>query len=157
MTAHRRIPIDKQSPSIYDAMTAVAVEVGHRAKDAGLDRMLIELVNIRVSQLNRCAFCLDLHTRRALTGGESIRRITVLPAWREVTLYSDTERAALEIAEAMTHTTGDHLDDRTYAAVRAHLTDDQVSIVTWAAITINAFNRVSIASLHAVRPSPKPT
>ncbi|MFF0818010.1 carboxymuconolactone decarboxylase family protein [Rhodococcus sp. NPDC003318] len=136
-------------------MTAVAVEVGHQAKAAGLDRTLIELVNIRVSQINRCAFCLDLHTRRALTGGESIRRITVLPAWREVTLYSDAERAALEIAESVTMVAQDHLDDKTYASVRTYLTDDQVSVVTWAAIAINAFNRISIASLHPVRPSPK--
>ncbi|MFC9787031.1 carboxymuconolactone decarboxylase family protein [Rhodococcus sp. NPDC127528] len=138
-------------------MTAVAVEVGARAVDAGLDRSIIELVNIRVSQLNRCAFCLDLHTRRALTGGESTRRLAVLPAWREVTVFGDRERAALELAEAVTLSSQEHLDDRTYAAVRSHLTDDQVSVLTWAAIAINAFNRVSIASLHQIRPSPKPS
>src|SRR3954471_10000624 len=94
--------IDKQSPMAYRSMSAVATEVAATAQAAGLDPLLVELVNIRVSQLNGCGFCLDLHVRRAVQDGETPQRFAVLPAWRDVNLFSPTEEAALALAETIT-------------------------------------------------------
>ncbi|MUM19875.1 carboxymuconolactone decarboxylase family protein [Mycobacterium sp. CBMA271] len=150
MTAHR-VYIDKQTPSVYQGLTTTAAELRTRAAEAGLTRTTLELVNIRVSQLNRCLFCLDLHTRVALEEGESPQRIAVLPIWREAELFSDVERAALAIAEAVTEVADHHLTDEQYTAAREHLTDDQVSALVWSAIMINTFNRISILSRHPIK------
>lgn len=150
-----RVYIDKQTPSVFKAMSGVAVEIAARAADAGLDRLTMELVNVRVSQINKCLLCLDLHSRRAVEAGESNQRIAVLPAWRESELFSDRERAALEIGEAVTEVATEHIDDDTYAAARSALSDDEISVLIWAAITINAFNRVSILSGHPISASPR--
>lgn len=118
---------------------------------AGLPRSLLELVNVRVSQLNRCVFCLNLHSRLALEAGVTPQLLAVLPAWSETELFDDKERAALTIAEATTEVTGHHLTDAEYAAAAEVLTPDELSVVIWAAVTINAFNRVSILSRHPVK------
>ena len=156
MTGPFRVPVDKQSPTVYRALGAVAVEIGNRAAEIGLDRSILELVNIRVSQINRCAFCLDLHTHRALVAGETPQRIAVLPAWREVDLYSVRERAALEIAEGVTQVNSEHLDDEQYAPLRRLLSEDEISLLVWGAVTINAFNRVSILSGHRIKERSRP-
>ncbi|MGP3967293.1 carboxymuconolactone decarboxylase family protein [Streptomyces sp. 6N223] len=150
----KRVYLDKQSPSVFAAMSATAAEIRARADDAGLSRVTLELVNVRVSQINACAYCLDLHSRRALAAGETPQRLAVLPAWRETELFTDVERAALEIAEAVTLVAGPgrHLPDADYDRLRQSLTDDQLSLLIWAAIAINAFNRVSILSRHPVPP-----
>ncbi|MBA0045922.1 carboxymuconolactone decarboxylase family protein [Mycobacteroides sp. LB1] len=147
----RRVYIDKQTPSVYQALTKTAAELRARAAEAGLSRITLELVNIRVSQLNRCLFCLDLHTRVALEEGESTQRIAVLPVWEEAELFSDVERAALRIAEAVTEVTVEHLTDEQYTAAREHLSDDQVSVLVWSAVMINTFNRISILSRHPIK------
>ncbi|WP_436497296.1 carboxymuconolactone decarboxylase family protein [Actinokineospora sp. HUAS TT18] len=146
-----RIYLDKQSPSVYKALTALSAELKARAADAGVPRTTLELVNIRVSQLNHCVFCLDLHSRLALEAGETPQRLALLPAWRETTLYTAKERAALALAEAVTEVQGDHISDEDYAAARAELNDDELSLIVWAAITINTFNRVSILSGHPIQ------
>ncbi|GLE57849.1 carboxymuconolactone decarboxylase family protein [Mycobacteroides chelonae] len=150
MTA-KRVYIDKQTPSVYQGLTKTAAELRAQATEAGLSRTTLELVNIRVSQLNRCLFCLDLHTRVALEEGESAQRIAVLPVWQEAGLFTDVERAALTIAEAVTEVTAGHLTDEQYAAAREHLSDDQVSVLVWSAIMINTFNRISILSRHPIK------
>lgn len=146
-----RIFLDKQEPAVFKALTATAAEVRTRADEIGLEQVLLELVNIRASQINGCAFCLDRHTHRALESGETTRRLAVLPGWRETDLFAPRERAALELAEAVTLVPQQHPDNATYEQARAVLTDDEVALVIWAAITINAFNRVSILSHHPVR------
>ncbi|MEU3252343.1 carboxymuconolactone decarboxylase family protein [Streptomyces sp. NPDC006997] len=148
---HERVYVDKQSPGAYRALTATSEAVRREAADAGLDRILVELVNLRVSQLNACAFCLDLHTRAALRAGESTRRLAVLAAWRDTELFSPRERAALALAEATTHPADAAAQTAAYADARAALTDDEISAVIWVAITMNAFNRVSVMSKHPVR------
>ncbi|MGV9746153.1 carboxymuconolactone decarboxylase family protein [Rhodococcus zopfii] len=153
MTGPGRIPIDKQTRAVYRAQVAVAVAVRDAVSEAGLDRTLVELVNLRVSQINGCAYCLDVHTRDALKGGEKPQRIAVLRAWRDTELFSDTERAALELAEAVTTLPSSYEQDRAYTEARRHLTDDQFSAVVWVAIAMNAFNRVSIVSRHRVDPA----
>ncbi|MGV0749371.1 carboxymuconolactone decarboxylase family protein [Mycolicibacter minnesotensis] len=146
-----RIPVNKQSASVYRSYLDAAAEVRARAEEAGLSRTVLELVNLRVSQINGCAFCLNMHSKALLETGDTVQRIAVLPAWRDTQLFSDTERAALEIAEAVTWISDTHLDDVEYSLLREHLTDDQVSLLIWSAITINAFNRVSIMSRYPVR------
>ena len=105
-----------------------------------------------MSQLNGCAYCLDVHTKAALRAGESPRRLGVLAAWRDTEMFTGTERAALALAEATTDPTNADAQESAYEAARQVLTEDQISAVIWVAITINAFNRVSILSGHPVPP-----
>lgn len=152
--ASGRIHLDKQSPAAYQALVATADAVRATAAQAGLDRVLVELVNLRVSQLNGCASCLDVHTRAALRAGETTRRLGVLAAWRDTELFTARERAALALAEATTHPADALAQERAYAQAREVLDDDEISAVLWVAVTINAFNRVSILSKHPVREAP---
>ncbi|MDV9190325.1 carboxymuconolactone decarboxylase family protein [Streptomyces sp. SR27] len=147
----RRIYLDKQSPAAYQALVRTADAVRATAAEAGLDRILVELVNLRVSQINGCASCLDVHTRAALRAGETTRRLGVLPAWRDTELFTPRERAALALAEATTDPADARAQERAYDEAREVLDDDELSAVVWVAITINAFNRVSILSKHPVR------
>ncbi|WP_234436984.1 carboxymuconolactone decarboxylase family protein [Streptomyces maremycinicus] len=146
----RRIYIDKQSPKAYHALVQTSEAVRATAADAGLDRTVVELINLRVSQLNGCAFCLDVHTRAALRAGEDTRRLGVLAAWRDTGLFSPLERAALALAEATTVPSDAGAQEAAYAEALEVLTDDQTAAVIWVAVTINAFNRVSILSKHPV-------
>ncbi|MGW1910172.1 carboxymuconolactone decarboxylase family protein [Streptomyces sp. NPDC002076] len=150
--ATRRIFIDKQSPKAYHALVQTSEAVRATAAEAGLDRTLVELVNLRVSQINGCAYCLHVHTRAALRAGDTPDRLGVLAAWRETELFTPAERAALALAEATTAAADTAAQDAAYAAARDVLTDDQLAAVIWVAVTINAFNRVSIMSRHPVRP-----
>jgi AhpD family alkylhydroperoxidase len=149
-----RVFIDKQHPDAYRALAATAEAVKGVAAAAGLDRLLVELINLRVSQLNACAYCLDLHTRAALRAGETAQRLGVLAAWRDTELFDARERAALALAEATTHPADAGAQSAAYAGARAALTDAEISAVIWVAITMNAFNRVSVMSKHPVRKNP---
>lgn len=149
---HARVWIDKQSPAIYHALTSVALSIRNAAAAVDLSRAVMELVNVRVSQLNRCPYCLDLHERAAEEAGVTRQQLAVLAAWRRSPdLYSDQEQAALGLAEVVTSLPDEEITEREYAAARQHLSDDQMSVVIWAATTIGAFNRVSIMSKHPVR------
>ncbi|MEV6292973.1 carboxymuconolactone decarboxylase family protein [Streptomyces sp. NPDC051896] len=150
--ATRRIFIDKRSPNAYHALVQTSEAVRTTAAEAGLDRTLVELVNLRVSQINGCAYCLHVHTRAALRAGDTPDRLGVLAAWRDTELFTPAERAALALAEATTAAADAAAQDAAYAAARDVLTDDQIAAVIWVAVTINAFNRVSIMSRHPVRP-----
>ncbi|MCQ9130060.1 MULTISPECIES: carboxymuconolactone decarboxylase family protein [Streptomyces] len=147
----RRIYLDKQSPKAYHALVQTSEAVRATAAEAGLERTVVELVNLRVSQLNGCASCLDVHTRAALRAGEDTRRLGVLAAWRDTELFTPLERAALALAEATTLPCDAAAQEAAYAQAREVLTEDQLSAVIWVAVTINAFNRVSILSKHPVR------
>ena len=145
--------LDKSDTASWKALNAFSLKVSAALKAAGLTRRTAELVNLRISQINGCAYCLDMHTKQALEAGETIQRLGVLPAWRETTLFSDEEMAALAIAE--TATLLPHEEERLaeLAGARNILTDAQYSALTWAAISINAFNRVSIISRHPITPN----
>ncbi|WP_250292109.1 carboxymuconolactone decarboxylase family protein [Streptomyces atroolivaceus] len=153
--AEKRVYVDKQSPKAYHALTATAEAVRAVAQEAGLDRTLVELVNLRVSQINGCAYCLDVHTRAALRAGETAQRLGVLAAWRDTEVFTGQERAALALAEATTHPADAALQEDAYAAARQTLSDDATAAVVWVAVTMNAFNRVSIMSKHPVRGVPR--
>jgi AhpD family alkylhydroperoxidase len=150
-TATQRIFIDKQSPKAYHELIQTSEAVRATAADAGLDRTVVELINLRVSQINGCAYCLNVHTRAALHAGETAQRLGVLAAWRDTELFTPAERAALALAEATTEPTDAAAQEAAWAAARDTLTDEQISAVIWVAIAINAFNRVSIMSKHPVR------
>jgi AhpD family alkylhydroperoxidase len=117
------------------------------AADAGLDQRLIELVKIRASMLNGCAFCLDMHTRDARKLGESERRIYLVGAWWETELYSEQERAALALTDAMTRLSQTQdIPDEVYEQAVSVFTEEQYRVVAWAITVINAFNRLSVTS-----------
>ncbi|MFK4212820.1 carboxymuconolactone decarboxylase family protein [Streptomyces sp. NPDC030920] len=151
----RRVFVDKQSPKPYHALIQTSEAVRATAADAGLDRVLVELINLRVSQLNGCAYCLDVHTRAALRAGESTQRLGVLAAWRDTEVFTPRERAALALAETTTDPADAAAQETAYDAAREVFGDDEISAVIWVAITINAFNRVSILSKHPVRRAPR--
>jgi AhpD family alkylhydroperoxidase len=146
------IHIDKQSPAAYQSLVGVATAVARAAHEAGVARRLVELVNVRVSQINGCPSCLEVHNRRAVAAGVTDKQLATLSVWRETELFNEHEQAALRLAE-ITTTLPDHgTAEREYARARKVFTDDQLSAVIWVATAINAFNRVSILSRHPVRP-----
>jgi AhpD family alkylhydroperoxidase len=149
----RRIAAGDGFPDAFQELVALHTKVKQRAKDVGVDLKLIELVLIRASQLNGCAFCLDMHARDARKLGESNRRIDVLPAWRDTELYSEQERAALALAESIT-TLSQHRDvaDDVYDCATKVFTEEQYVAIVWVATTINAFNRLAVTARRQLPP-----
>jgi AhpD family alkylhydroperoxidase len=151
----QRIQLGGRTSEPYQQLLGLHALVEKAAADAGLDQRLIELVKIRSSMLNGCAFCLDLHTRDTRKLGETERRIYLLGAWREADLYSEQEQAALALTDAMTRLpeTQD-VPDKVYAQATAVFTEDQYRAVAWAITVINAFNRLSVTSRKPLPPEP---
>lgn len=147
----RSVFLDKEHPAAWRALNGLGLKAREAAEEAGIDRTLIELLNVRISQINGCAYCLDLHVGDAVKNGESAQRLAVLPAWRDTGLFTEKERAALTLAEAITNISDATAREHEGAAARKHLTDGEFSAVSWLVITMNAFNRVSIVSQHPVR------
>lgn len=103
MAPRERLPfLDRSDPDSWKALNGLALKVSQAAEAAGLERETLELMNIRISQVNGCAYCLDLHTRQAIDAGATVQRLAQLPAWRESALFDEVERAVLAIAEATT-------------------------------------------------------
>jgi len=152
MTARDRFFLDKSDPDSWRALNGLAGTVADAAEAAGIPRAVLELVNVRISQLNGCAYCLDLHVRYALEAGVTAQQLAVLTAWREAPVYTELERAALAIGEATTVLPDEEDRIAELAAARSVLTDEQYSALQWAAVAMNAFNRVSVLSRHPVRP-----
>ncbi len=112
---------------------------------SGLEPSLLELVKLRASQINGCAYCLDMHTKDARARGESEQRIYLLDAWRESPFYSERERAALAWTEAVTLVAESRVPDAVYEEVRRQFGDDELLALTMAVVTINAWNRLNVA------------
>jgi AhpD family alkylhydroperoxidase len=140
--------IGKIHPGAYRQMMRLDADVTAALEDAGLSPVLVELVKIRVSQLNGCAFCLRLHTRSALAKGESTDRLAVLAAWWESQYFTDPERAALALAEQVT--TLEVPQRRNWDD--GSLTEEQASALTWLATAMNTWNRIAISSHYPVAP-----
>ena len=151
----RRIFLDKSDPAAFAALREVGQTVRESALAAGLSPGLLELINIRVSQINRCAYCLRLHTKAARELGESAERLDVLPAWRDTELFSPKERAALAVAENVAGVPASEFPGGWDPVADGSLTPEEFSAVNWAAITIGAFNRISVVSRHPVRAAKK--
>jgi AhpD family alkylhydroperoxidase len=137
------------SPATMKAMMDLEKQVAA----SGLEPILAELVKTRASQINGCAFCLDMHTRDARAKGESEERLYLLNAWRESPLYSDRERAALAWTEAVTLVAQGHVPDEVYAQARAQFSEEELVKLTLLVATINAWNRfaISFRSVHPIR------
>ena len=136
-----RLRYAKAAPGAYQAMLRLEEYV----ENCGLELPLIRLVQVRASQINGCAFCLDMHTIDARAEGESEQRLYLISAWREAPFYTERERAALEWTEALTLIADDHVPDQVYERVRHHFTDEELVNLTLAVTTINSWNRLSIA------------
>jgi AhpD family alkylhydroperoxidase len=117
----------------------------HQVETSGLEHSLIELVKLRTSQINGCAYCLDMHTKDARALGETEQRIYALNAWRETPFFSVRERAALEWAEAVTRVSVDHVSDSVYDAVAPHFSEAELVALTFAVVAINGWNRLAIS------------
>jgi AhpD family alkylhydroperoxidase len=144
--------IDKKTPDAYRAALGVSSAVFAAAKDAGLPRTLVELINVRVSLLNGCATCLEAHFRKAAEAGVTPKQLATVSQWRETELFDEREQAALRLAEITTTLPGHDIAEREYARARAVLSEEELAAAVWVAIAINAFNRISILSRHPVKP-----
>ncbi|WP_163688619.1 carboxymuconolactone decarboxylase family protein [Mycolicibacterium gadium] len=137
-----RIKIYKTSPELYEAMMALS---NAAAKDVDVE--LGELIKIRASQINHCAFCLDMHTRDARKHGVSTQKLDVLAAWEEAgPLFSKRERAALALTEAITELGDGHVADEVYQRAARVFSDRELGQVIAMAVTINAWNRINVAA-----------
>jgi AhpD family alkylhydroperoxidase len=129
------------APEALKAMQALQKHV----RESGLERSLVELVYLRVSQINGCAFCIDMHVKNMRADGEAEGRVDLLAVWREAPLYSDRERAALAWAETVTTLGNDHVGDAAYAEASKAFTERELVELTLAIATINSWNRLGIA------------
>jgi AhpD family alkylhydroperoxidase len=111
----------------------------------GLERSLLHLIKLRVSQINGCAYCIDMHTKDLRAEGETEQRLYLLDAWRESPFYSERERAALAWAEAVTLLSEGHVPDEVYEQAHAQFSDEELVNLTLAVVTINGWNRLNIA------------
>lgn len=136
-----RIDMHHVSPKATQAM----LQLQKYVNDSGLEHSLLELVKMRASQINGCAYCLDMHSKDARAAGETEQRLYLLDAWRETSLYSARERAALAWTEALTLVREGHVPDDVFEAAREHFSEQELVDLSMAVVAINGWNRLSIA------------
>ncbi len=137
-----RIDLTRSFPKAMQAMGGLTAHVSA----SGLEHRLLELVKLRTSQLNGCAYCIDMHTKDARAAGETEQRLYLLAAWREAPLYDERERAALEWTEAVTLVAANGaVDEDVFARVRRHFSEEELFSLTLAVITTNGWNRLNLA------------
>lgn len=137
-----RINAQKSSPSAMKALYSLSMQV---QSGLGLDPKLLSLLELRASQLNGCAFCIDMHSKDARALGETEQRLYALNAWRETPFFSEKERAALAWTEAVTNVQQGHVPEDVFDTMCKHFTDEQLVNLTLAIAAINAWNRMQIA------------
>jgi AhpD family alkylhydroperoxidase len=137
-----RLRADQVSPAALHAMYSLEMFV---RKSSKLEHSLIELVKMRASQINGCAYCIDMHSKDARAAGETEQRLYALSAWRETPFFSDRERAGLAWTEAVTLISEGHVPDAVYEEAKQHFSDEELVNLTMAVVTINSWNRLSIA------------
>jgi AhpD family alkylhydroperoxidase len=137
-----RFSYPKAAPGVYHAMDAL----GQYLDTCGLEQGLLFLVQLRASQINGCAYCIDMHWKDLRAVGETEQRLYALDAWRETPFYSDRERAALAWTEAVTLIAGTRVPDPVYQEVRPHFSEKELADLTLAVATINSWNRLCIAA-----------
>lgn len=113
---------------------------------SGIDKKIYELIKTRASQINGCAYCINMHVRDAMKMGETAQRLFLLDAWRETELYTEKERAVLALTEAVTLITEGHVPDEIYNEAARLLTEEELAAVIMTIVTINGWNRIAIAS-----------
>jgi AhpD family alkylhydroperoxidase len=133
-----RVAVGELAPHMEKAMNALDAA----SRETRLESGLLELVRARASQINGCAYCVDMHTRDAVAGGDDTRRLFALPVWRETPFFTGRERAALELTEAMTRLSEAPVGDETIARAAEHFTDVELAELMWTITVINAWNRL---------------
>jgi len=146
------VNLSKLFPAAYEAQLAAEKAAVEAVETAGLDPLLAELVKIRVSQLNGCAFCLRMHTRDALEKGETTDRLALVAAWWEAQYFTAQEQAALTLAERLTHIGDEHTAPAPAVDIEAALDEKQIAAVTVVTLVINTWNRMAVASHYPVAP-----
>ncbi|MEV0092065.1 carboxymuconolactone decarboxylase family protein [Streptomyces sp. NPDC050738] len=137
-----RLQWAEHAPEVYKAMIKLEVAAKH-----GVDPVLFELVKIRASQINHCAFCLDMHTKDAIAAGETVERIVQLSAWEESQhFYTEKELAAIELTEAVTVLTDGFVPDEVYAKAAKQFTEPELAHLIAAIVAINAWNRFGVST-----------
>lgn len=135
-----RLNYGEVSPGAMRAMSGLERFV----HESGLERSLLELVKVRASQINGCAYCLDMHWKDARAAGESEQRLYSLSAWRETSFYSDRERAAIQWAEVLTLLCQEDVSDEVYEEARRHFSEEELVSLTMAVVAINGWNRLAV-------------
>lgn len=137
-----RLTIEQETPEAYKAVYGLALALKH----INLTPIQKELIKIRASQINHCAFCINMHTKEALAAGESQQRIFLLSAWRETDLFSEEERAILQLTEEITLIHQEGLTDATYALAEQFFDKQTISQIIMSIVLINAWNRIAVSS-----------
>jgi len=138
----KRINLAKVAPEAYDAMLGLEKYLAN----TGIDHKLYELIKTRASQINGCAFCLNMHTRDAIKIGETPQRLFLLNAWRETELFSEKERAALALTEALTLVSVDQVPDDVYDHAASLFSEKELADIIMAIVAINGWNRIAIST-----------
>ncbi len=138
----QRTAIIKEIPAAYQAMIGLEKFLD----TTSISKQLKELIKIRASQINGCAYCIDMHTKDARALGETEQRIYALSAWRDTPYFTPAERAVLALTESVTVITKEHVPDAVYDEVARHFDSKQVGEIIMAIITINAWNRIAIST-----------
>jgi AhpD family alkylhydroperoxidase len=142
MELQPRLQIDKVAPEVLKTLLQVSAYIHNHS---GLEPSLLNLVFLRASQINGCAWCIDMHTKDARALGETEQRLYLVSAWREAPFYTERERAAFTWTEAVTLVVNDHVPDEVYEHVKPHFTDSELVNLTLAVTQINAWNRFNVA------------
>lgn len=146
MIGPSRVVLPKTTPDNYAALRKLKETVVNGAMAAGLEPVLIDLVNTRASQINGCTLCLDMHAKEARDKGETEQRLYVLSAWREAPFFTERERAALELTESVTLVHNDQVPDDVYDAAAREFGEQELSQLLWVITVINTLNRVAIST-----------
>ena len=131
-------------PKLAAANYRTLLQIQQEVDKSGLDQKLLDLIKIRTSQINGCAFCIDMHTIDARAHGETEQRIYALNAWREGPFFDDRERAVLEFTEAVTRVADTHVPDEVFEVVGKHFNEQEIVNLTWAIVAMNSWNRLAI-------------
>lgn len=137
----QRVDYLKVAPGAFRAMMGLETYV----RSSGLESSLLHLIKVRASQINGCAYCVDMHTKDARAGGEGEQRLYAVAVWRETPFFSERERAALAWAECLTRVATDGVPDEAFGEVREHFSEKELADLTMAIVAINGWNRIAIA------------
>mgnify|MGYP003451353822 FL=1 len=154
MSEETRVHLSKSEPTAYKALAAFSAEVAKVGAANGIANRLTELLQLPISQLHGCAFCVRVHVDAALKAGATTDDIAQLATWRESGVFTERERAALELGEAFTFIHEGGIPDDVYDHVGGILSEKEYTALSWISVSINAFNRIAIAGRYPVPPRP---
>ncbi|MCK6066863.1 MULTISPECIES: carboxymuconolactone decarboxylase family protein [Microbacterium] len=152
MSEEERVHLSRSAPQAYQALAGLSKTAGLLAAEAGIGPRLKEIVLIHASQLNGCSYCVRIHVDRAVAAGMDADTIAQIAAWRDSGVFSERERAALELAESFTFISEAGIPDEVYDHVGGILSEQEYVALSWLLVSINAFNRVAIAGRYPVPP-----